>query len=285
MKWSLFLLMLAAFVIGSAQDGVYLVDGSLIKGKVIEVGIEEIIVRENDLTRIIDKRKVLLIHYQNGSAEVYSSPQKDLVLSNGAKKQPPSLPRQNTQNLLSFNMLGLANADLMFFYERLFFAKKMGLGAVAGYNFNPHVNYSINTYMAPLANPKKHGDLGLFVNFYRKPLGEGRTSFFGFSLKYTPISFTSVLENSVTTGTLVTTNLVFTPGQGRQVAVLFHFGKHRQITEQFFVRTMIGIGFFRLTGEYKTQYNYMLNKNSQLPPVEFNVLPKLFVSLNAGYSF
>ena len=270
---------------GSAQDAVYLTDGSMVLGKVQEVGIDEVIIRENDQTRILAKQKVLLIHYKNGTSEAFTLPEKDVVLLKGGTSPAVSGSPETNENLLSFNMLGLVNADLMFFYERLLFTKKIGLGAFAGYNFNPRVNYALNTYMAPLTNPKKHGDLGVFINVYRKRPGEGRTGFFGLSLKYTPLSFTSVLENSVTTGTLVTTNVVFTPSEGKQLSLLFHFGKHRQITEKFFVRTMIGLGFFKLTGEYKSQYNYSYNKVSQLPPVEFSVLPKIFVALNAGYSF
>lgn len=285
MQWRLLLLLILAFLTGRAQDKVYLTNGSLLDGKVLEVGLENLILQQGESTQVVPKLQVVLVHYRNGITETYNAPERDVVVTRPGDSRPPTVSPDNTQNMVSFNMLGLVNADLMFFYERLLPGKKVGIGALAGYNFNPHVNATFNTYMAPLTNAKKQGDLGLFINFYRKPLGEKRNTFFGFSVKYTPIKFTSVIENSVTTGTLVTKNIILTPSEGKQVATLFHLGKHFQITQQFFLRGMAGIGLFKLTGEYRTQFNYMQNKNTNLPPVEITVLPKIFLSFHAGYCF
>jgi hypothetical protein len=284
MKYLLLLLLSVVFYQGAAQDLIYLADGSRIDGKVQEVGPEQIIVTENNNTRYLDKREVILIHYHGDEVQIFHNPTRNIVSDKDVKTAPAALTG-SPSNLVSLNTLGLVNGDLMAFYERLAKNRKIGLGLFGGYNFNPLVNGVFNFFIYPLHNAKKQGDLGAFFNYYPRSFTRKRSYYYGISLKYTPIKFTSVAENSVTTGTLVTTNLVFTPAQGRQVAVMMHLGHHRQINTKLYVRTMAGLGFFRLTDEYKKQFNYLLNKNAVGPPVEFTALPKLFFAFHVGYIF
>jgi hypothetical protein len=276
-----------------SQDKVYFMDGSCRTAKVLEIAPDFITIVPlsesgepyHNANEIISRNEVILIEYKSGLVEVYNIPQKtavynaDGVMKKNLKKDPEDIA---INNFVSINSLALCNADLSGFVEHLVQSKKIGLGCMAAYNFNSYVTIP-NVFLRVLNNAKKNYDVGAFINFYPAHFRRRTTFYFGVLFKYTAFNFSSITEQKV--GTSV--NVTYTPSKGSQLATLIDVGTHTYLTKNFFFKTIMGIGGFNLHGDYKQQFNYMLNKDNKPsdPTVNYTFLPKIYVGLNLGFTF
>jgi hypothetical protein len=277
----------------NAQDKIYLVDGECLKGKVTEISDHKITFEANDPdkeymqgTQVLYKSNILLIEYKNGKVELFSTPTDDIIYTpdknNSDSHRDKNLNRnpEKTEhlNLGSLNTLALCNADISGFYERLTNTKRFGFGVMGAYNFNQYASFP-NLFIAVLYNAKKNYDLGGFINYYPTHF-KGRNAFYyGIMCKYTYFRFTSVSEQKSGTTSILT----YSPATGSQLATMFTFGSHLQITKDFFIKTIIGIGGFKLHGVYKEQYNYVINQG--VSNSNTSTLAKVYFGLNAGFTF
>lgn len=165
MKKLLIFLFFSAGFAASAQDKIYLLDGSCRVVKVLEIAPDYITIvplSESGAPFInsnetIPKNTVLLVEYKNGAIELYNKPDKTTVYtSNSPKTVREKKDADNVSffNLASLNTLALCNSDITGFFERLVQSKKLGFGAMASYNFNKYVT-APNLFMLILNNAKK----------------------------------------------------------------------------------------------------------------------------------
>lgn len=293
MKKLLIFLFFSAGFAASAQDKIYLLDGSCRVVKVLEIAPDYITIvplSESGAPFInsnetIPKNTVLLVEYKNGAIELYNKPDKTTVYtSNSPKTVREKKDADNVSffNLASLNTLALCNSDITGFFERLVQSKKLGFGAMASYNFNKYVT-APNLFMLILNNAKKNYDVGIFANFYPAHFKRRTTFSLGLMIKYTSFNFSSVIEEKIGTAT----NIRYVASKGDQLATLVTIGTHRYLTKKFFVKTFAGIGAFRLKGDYKQQYNYLSNKENKPgdPVYNYNFLPKIYLGVNFGYTF
>lgn len=275
-----------------AQDKIYLMDGNVRIVKVLEVAPEYITVvplSESgapfvDANETISMGEIILIEYKNGMVEVYNTPKKTAIYNaNGSMRKEPKKDGQDFAfNFASINTLALCNADISLFFERLNASKKVGLGFMGAYNFNPYVIIP-NNYLLILYNAKKNYDAGAFVNFYPGHFKRRTTFYFGAMIKYTSFIFSKVIEEQV--GPVV--NIKYAPAKGSQLATLVNAGTHTYLGRNIFFKTMFGIGAFKLRGDFKQQYNYFVNKDREAgdPSYNYNFLPKIYLGINFGFSF
>lgn len=267
------------------QDKIYFLDGTTKTGKVTDINNETIIIASSTETASIPRSSVLLIHYLNGDFEKMNAPEKNVTIISD-KKENFHFKQEKTKvynyNLVSFNSVALCNADVAVFYERALPQKKIGLGVMGAYNFNLHAN-ATNAYIAFLANAKKNYDLGAFINFYPTRFEKRTYMHFGAMLKYTSFDYSSLREDTAKAGNLISVTSNYTPAKGSQLATILTFGTHSNLQKNFFIKTIFGIGAFKLKGDYKKQYTTELNRNSTDPPVTINFLPKFYVGLNLGF--
>ncbi|WP_317899657.1 hypothetical protein [Aurantibacillus circumpalustris] len=275
-----------------AQDKVYLMDGECKIVKVLEISADQITVvpiSESGAPFInsnetIPTKDVVLIEYKNGTIEVYNTPKNTLT------RNAIGTTRKNDQkdqqlfafNFVSMNTLALCNADLSFFFERLVQSKKIGYGLMGAYNFNNHATIA-NLFIGILHNAKKSYDFGAFFNFYPGHFKRKTTFCMGALIKYTSFSFSSVKEETSGTSTIVK----YTPSTGSQLAFIFNIGTHTNFKNNFFFKTIAGIGGYPLFGEYKKQVNYLVNKDADpnTKPINYSFFPKIYLGINLGLSF
>jgi len=266
------------------QDKIFFLDGSTKTGKVTAITPEFIVLKTDSVVTEFPRSLVLLIEFKNGKFEKINDPQKEVTAS-ADKKENFHFKQASTElysyNHASINSLALCNADISAFYERILPSKKMGLGLMGAYNFNLNAN-GINTFIAVLANSKKNYDMGGFVNFYSALSEKRTTAYVGMMIKYTSFNFTSVKEDSILVGGSYAKSTSYKASQGRQLATIFTFGSHTDVTKNFFVKTIFGLGIFKLRGDYKEQFNIELNKGSS-EKLEYNFLPKFYFGINFGF--
>ena|SRR6218665_3838618 len=289
----LYLLLLSAFI-SRAQDTVYFLDGTSKTGKVTEIAPYHIILETRSEKETLPKYLLLLVEFKNGAVEVINTPEKTLVYNPNSAERSSKKPQKDdltNYNLGSLNTLALCNADISGFYERILPNKKIGLGLMGAYNFNIQASVS-NLFIAVLNNAKKKYDLGAFANIYPDLYGKGSTSFYcGILLKYMSFSYNSVIEEKEVVGGVVSTTIKYKPAQGSQLATIFTCGTHTQLAKNFFIRSLAGIGGFNLRGNYREQYNYMLNTNNQnnnssnTTTYNRGFLLKFYAGVNLGFTF
>jgi hypothetical protein len=112
----------------------------------------------------------------------------------------------------------------------------------------------------------------------------------GLMMKYTSFNFSGVKDDSVKVGNLISSTTTYTPGKGGQLATILTIGSHTDISNNFFIKTIFGIGAFKLRGDYKTQYNLEINKankqsnnGANTQPLNYNYLPKIYFGINIGF--
>ena len=277
-----------------AQDKVYFLDGTSKEGKITEVSSDYVILESADDTETLPNNKILLLEFPDGKTEIRNKPSETLIYNSAsrAKAEPrPARPKEYfNSNFFSLNTAALCNADVAGFYEHIVANNKIGLGVMGAYNFNPNVTFP-NLFIAVLDNAKKNYDLGAFANFYPRGFRKRTTIYFGLLIKYTNFRFTSVIEENVTMGGAVTTNIRYKPSSGSQLATLFTFGTHTNLSKIIFLHSLLGIGGFNMHGDYRQQYNYFLNKanttTGSASTTNYNVkfLPKFYFGLNIGVNF
>lgn len=292
MKKLLGLAFLCLTMLINAQDKVYMMDGSCRQVKVLEVTPDEIVIdpiSESgnpviDASERISRYDVILVEYKNGSVDVFNQPQKSLIFNaNGTTRKEFKKDNQEFAfNLASINTLALCNADIAGFFERLVAAKYLGLGAMASYNFNDYI-VAPNGFLGILYNAKKNYDIGAFINFYPGHFKRRTTFYMGTMFKYMSFNFDKVIEE--VNGT--STNVKYVPTKGYQLATIVNVGTHSLIGKNFFFKTIAGIGAFKLHGDYKQQFNYLINKDRKAgqPEVNYNFLPKFYLGINFGFFF
>jgi hypothetical protein len=104
----------------------------------------------------------------------------------------------------------------------------------------------------------------------------------GLMIKYTDFSF----NKSINTGIPGTnaSSITYKATKGNQLATLITAGTHTYLNDRFFVKTIAGIGAFKLKGDYKREYNLQINNNGS-GAGSFNFLPKMYLGINIGYNF
>jgi hypothetical protein len=270
------------------QDKVYLLNGDCQTGKVTDITSDVVSFENDDGNISVNRDKILLIEYSNGIIEKFNAPEQNVIYmapNEQSKKKGPDHDLSH-HNQFSLNTLALCNADIAFFYERLNKTKKMGYGFMGAYNFNPYATLP-NVFISILYNAKKNYDIGAHFNLYPGRF-ENRTGFyFGMMVKYTDFSFTKVEEVVSNTGGITSITTKFTPAKGKQLATIFTAGTHTDITKNFFIKTLIGLGGFSLKGAYRQQFNYILNQDNPKGTAPLNVgfLLKLYVGINVGFNF
>ncbi|MCC6370962.1 MAG: hypothetical protein IT236_08160 [Bacteroidia bacterium] len=272
-------LVLSAYVL--AQDKIYLLNGEVRKGKVTEVGTEEIRFMEDGDNLSLLRSDVLLIEFINGAVEVINVPAENKVFANTPKAKERHLENSKklaTSNLVSINSLALCNSDAAFFYEKLLDEKRYGVGLMAAFNFNSRCSI-LNSHIFSLTNGRKNYDLGGFANLY---LGLDRTvkSFYvGVMIKYMALTF----DKTVVNGTSITNK----PASGNQLATIFTCGNQRFFDNGFFIKTIYGLGGFNLNGEYKDEFNYQNSNNGfgAQRPSNRKFLGKFYFGVNMGLCF
>lgn len=267
-------------------------DGTCRTVKVLEITPDNIVLVPlsesgapfTDANETVDKRDVILIHYKSGRVEIYTVPEKNSVY-NADGSQRKDLKKEGQTfafNFASLNTLALVNADLSVFYEHLIPSKYVGFGAMGAYNFN---RYAIlpNAFIAILNNSKKNYDAGVFANFYPGHFKRRSSFFMGVLVKYTAFHFDRVIEEK--NGSAV--NIRYIPAKGSQLATLVNVGLQVAFGKNLVFKTFAGIGGFRLKGEYKEQFNYLMNQDRDpgTPAVNYNLLPKFYFGINLGFSF
>jgi len=270
-----------------AQDKVYLLNGELVEGKVLEINPDEIILDSGSGRETIVKTNILLIEFKNKQVERINTPEKSVIVQpTGDRflKKPPA-ETDDKLNQLSINTLAFINADISLFYERLSRGKKVGYGVMGGYNFNKYV-ISYNTFMYLLTNAKKKMDAGIFLNYYPGKLKKKKDIFVGVLFKYTSFDFSYMHEDTVWNGGQSSINVRYTPASGYQFATMLTVGGHYKINQNLFIKTLLGIGGFNLRGDFYQQFNYMLNQGADpRNKVDFHFLPKIYFGFNIGYNF
>jgi hypothetical protein len=261
-----------------AQDRIYYLDGSSKDCAVLEIGPEEIQANINGEVETIYKNNLLLIKFKNGSTEIINTPTTSVIYNpTSGIKSKSNQDKIHKSSYLSVNTLALCNADISAFYEYISPAKIIGLGLVGAYNFNLSAT-APNLFIAVLPNAKKNYDLGVTLNIYPSRLKYRTNIYYGLMTKYTSFRFST---DTSTTGTIVN----YKPTEGKQLATLFTIGSHTSFNDHLFIKTICGLGFFKLNGDYEDQYNREFNKNAKGPPVHFKFLPKAYLGINAGFNF
>ena len=255
--------------------------GNVETGKVKEITLDSIIYKTSTELNQLAKDEVLLIEYANGKTEIYTLPYREVI------HKPDGIPAEIkhvdassilNRSLLSINTLALCNADISIFYEYMLRENKYGVGLMGAYNFNLYVN-SPNAYLAVVNNAKKLYDLGVYINFYPQQFKNRINLYYGFMLKYCAFRFTSEFVDPVSN------QITAKPSEGYQLAPMLHFGTHNYISKNVFIKTLLGLGGIGLTGDFKQQFNYKLNSFGANNNNNWSFLPKLYIGINAGFSF
>ncbi len=283
----LFSLFLAFFSL-TAQDKIYFLNGKVKTGKILEIASDQIIIKINDNEQTISKYDILLIEFKNGTIELINAPTQNATYDPNLTSDQIDIRKQGSEktNFASLNCLALYNADVSLFYEYLTKNKIIGLGVMGAYNFNLTTTLP-NLFLANLHNTKKNYDLGGTINLYTDNLQEGTCIYFGVMAKYTDFSFDKVKRDSTTAGGVTSVNVSYSTTNGHQFSILFTGGTHSVLSDQFYLKTLAGLGAFKLTGDFKEEYNGVINGNLKTgsAPVNYNFLPKLYLGINIGFNF
>jgi hypothetical protein len=290
--WYMYKAILLVFLLTTtsffAQHKVYLTFGGKIEGKVTEVGVERIILIRDSVPDFIAIRNIILIDYGKGKADVFGEAIKDIYLpgSSSNTKGMKSTTKITRQNEIYLNSLSLVNADLAVFYEHQIKGRKLGLGLMGAFNFNAYANFA-NIFIAVLSNGKKLYDVGIFSNVYLNSEESSIRWFMGLMLKYTEFSYSYVKEDSTYVNNSVAVQISYTPARGNQLSTLLSVGAHKQFNEGFFMKFSASIGAFRLKGDYKQQFNYVMNSGNSptSDKVNYSLLPKAYLSISTGWKF
>lgn len=278
----LFLCCLCARTI--AQDRIYMTDGDVVTGHITLMMEKRVVVELNNRKRSFEKNRIVLIEFEDGHREIFTAPSTDVLFLESEKTGPaPRKAEVLNRSQLAINTLALCNADVSVFFER-HLQKRIGAGVMGAYNFNQGIT-PLNLYLAPLENARKRYDLGAFVNFYLDPPNQpGRsTVFFGLMTKYMRFDFTKITEVVKIPGGAA--QLGYSPASGTQLTTLVTGGTHTMLGNNFFIKMMGGLGFFRMRGDYLEQFNYAVNRTTGNSVDGNDFLIKAYLCFNLGYSF
>lgn len=153
-----------------AQDVMYKTDNTKIEGKVLEIGISEIRYKlasnPDGPTYVIRKSDLVLVTYQNGSHQLFSSVDKI------SQSKFDSLSLHFCRNFIGSDIAEFANISIGMVYERTFGKKGMfALRVPFSVGLNKNNRYYSNSY----TNGKIFGTGLDFVYF---PTGQGRLRYY-----------------------------------------------------------------------------------------------------------
>lgn len=273
-----------------AQDKVYFLDGTSKSCKVTTINSDYIYVEVKGAEEAIPRSMILLLQFSNGSVEVINEPTENASFTpensntyNLAERGKYLRDKYKT-NYLSVNSLALCNADFSVFYEYTLKNKLFGVGAMGAYNFNTESTWQ-NFHFFMFSNSKKNFDAGIFANIYPFESTDLMQVYLGVMLKYTEFSFDRTKIDTINTSGIKTVNISYSPARGSQLAPIFLIGTNSFIDENFFIRTMAGLGAYKLNGDYRFEYNYQANRGSSGQTVNRTLLPKFYFGINLGYNF
>lgn len=270
-----------------SQDKIYLVNGETRTGKLTTIGEEFITIK----TSIIDsteihKSSILIIEFENGKFQKINSAEKDIsIIFNESPDINPNPGNKNNVflNDISINTLAFCNADFSAFYERFVFHEKIGLGVMGSYNFNTRATV-LNSFIALLNSGKKKYDIGGFINFYPLEFEKNHFLHFGIMYKYMAFTYSSIkLINNIggNQGSAIST---YTSAKGFQSAFMLTAGSYSKLNNNFFIKTIFGLGTFKLKNDYLEQFNLLSNNNkNNIQSNTTYILPKMYIGINLGF--
>jgi hypothetical protein len=280
---SQFLFILAFVFVGlKAQDKIYFLNGSSKNCKVEAVTPDHLELTCEGSSQIISKQEIILTRYANGSVDVFTFPKEEQIFQPGIEAKPKASLSSYRPNYASLNSLALCNSDISVFYEYLSGNKLFGVGVMGAYNFNLSTTFQ-NLFITVLNSPKKNYDLGITFNVYPVNFSKDLALYFGIMLKYTDFSFTKTLIDSSASGGGNGYTVRYLPAKGFQLATLLTAGTHTWLSDHFFLRTLAGIGLFRLRGDYREQFNQSFGGGGQSGNI--TTLPKIYLGVNFGFNF
>lgn len=278
MAKTLVYLLLLAFCALKAQDRIYYLDGRSKECIVLEIGPEDIQTNINGDVETINKAELLLLKFKNGTTEIINTPTASVIYNPSLGiKSKASHDHIHKHSYLSLNTLALCNADISAFYEYVPTSKLIGLGLTGAYNFNLRAG-APNAFIAILPDAKKDYDIGVTLNLYPSRLKRRTSLYYGIMTKYTAFRFYTDTSSGKTP-------INYKPASGRQLTTMLTFGTHTIFNDHFFIKTGIGFGFFKLHGDYLSQFNYEVNRDPKGKPSHTTVLPKGYLGINAGFNF
>ncbi len=272
-----------------AQDKIYFLNGNTKLCKVVEVSTDLISITINGYEENFNKLEIALIEYGNGNIDIITSPTENVIYEQNSETVRFNKTKKESiskENYLSLNCLSLYNADISVFYEHIAKNKIIGVGVMGAYNFNLKVTLP-NLFLANLHNAKKNYDLGATLNLYPAQFSGFTKIYFGLMVKYTSFSFDKVLTDSSTIGGVKVTNIRYSHTDGNMLATMLTTGTHTFLNDNFYIRTLVGIGAFKLKGDFKKEFNEGQNKNSQngRQNSDYNFLPKMYLGIIIGFNF
>jgi hypothetical protein len=270
-----------------SQDKIYLVNGETKTGTLTKLGEEFITIKTsiNDSAEI-HKSSILIIAFENGKIQKINSAEKDVSFIADDNSEI-NFNQNNKDNLycndVSINTLAICNADVSVFFERFLFKKKLGLGIMGSYNFNTRATI-LNSFIVLLNNGKKNYDLGGFINFYPLEFEKNHFLHFGIMYKYMAFSYTSIKLTNNIGGNQGAAISSYTSAKGFQSATMLTTGSYSRFNNNFFIKTILGLGTFKLKNDYLEQYNLLSNnnKNNAQSNTTF-ILPKMYIGINLGF--
>jgi len=276
-------LCLCFYLSSNSQDKIYLLNGNKIEGLVYEINGENILYSVPSYSREIEISKVVLIEFSNGKTQIFNLSEHDIyTLSDKTLENKPHQKEIGPQNEFYINTLSLVNADLSLSYEYRLTSKKVGIGLQTAYNFNQYATFP-NAFIFALSNGKKLYDLSVFANVYSGNKKAKTSIFYGAIVKYTALRFTAVYKDSVYNNSTVSVIVTYKDAVGSQLSALFNLGVQSTLSDQFFIKSSFALGFYRLKGIYKDQFNATFSEPGTTTNISF--LPKAYITICVGIKF
>jgi hypothetical protein len=293
MRSVLTLLFIIFLLFSKGQDKLFYLDGTSKKCKVLSVNSEVVqLIDENGYESMIARSYIMMIEYKNGFIDVFNYPQDDSEIqpANGENIDAPKKDLRSSQfkhSYASINTLALTNADISGFYEYRPRDLPIMIGIMGAYNFNIRSTIQ-NNYINILANGKKNYDIGVTFNYLPESGDEDEEKIYiGAMAKYTDISFDVITIDSAGAPGSKTQILTYSKSKGSQLAFMATTSYQLHFGDGFFMRGIFGFGGFKLTGDYRKEYNYYANKNLQ-PAEQYHEAiyrPKIYLGVNVGFNF
>lgn len=273
------------------QDVLYTISGSKLQSKVLEINSKDIKYKDfkniDGPTYVIAKTDIVLIQYSNGITEIVNSNPTTIepkVIENKVsetkavtkvqdgnqpyvqtKKNPEKKPLNLyylNNNMLSINMLALANGDITLMYDRDILNSRMSISFLGGYNFNSRMG-GLNAFIYDAKeSAKKKFDVGLGINFM--PRNTKRVQYFvGLLTKYMAYDYREVVD---------TTNnqKVYKSASASQLAIMISNG-----------------WVFRVTPNFNFKFFGSIGAGINSTPLTNNIqsTPKVYLGYCFGYRF
>jgi hypothetical protein len=218
------------FRIASGQDIIYFTNGGKLNCKVTEINEDFIFYKDTiGIEERIEKSKVILVNYKNGSVEVYNLPKQEQA------KNPINIKKaqQKLDNCFAYNVTALTIGDVCFNYSKIVFNSIIDVGGSAAINFYENATI-FNRKLTLLPRSRRNFELGVFINFnlntnhYKKIVYQ-----VGFFYKYNNFYYTNP-HNRLINGLEYRNSF--------KNSILFTFGFKYLVTQQVNLRFSFGVG-------------------------------------------